>query len=419
MRGCEQKVAADAEVLHQRLGVMEDRERSYEGQLAALRQRSMHDQDKIKRLQRQLDQKSKVERARVVSCGALPCTVGVNASHRNLSGVCVCCVTTRGAQDLHNLTATFHRFIRSRIRQYEDAEESGTAPELGEFLSAQLEKSRRWRVLTPTKVREEGEEGSGGGAAGAPAGGEYHGAGDEAAASVRAVLPAKVRAGATCLTLVAACYPCSLCHIPHRCLCGFQLARLRQQQARQRRGRSATQGSPMQPVPLPSARPTAHDARSRSSSTDSQFDGGVGVEPATGTGSAQAGGDAELTTSGRVRFQAQVHPQGEGAGGRGDSPARQSSRRGRGTDRLARSTVSTASKRRRTPGTIVSRASRTTSAVPPYAQSEATSATQVPPRFANTPGVETSLLEGYEVIKRFERRSASATRARGPARAPQ
>ena len=41
---------------------MEDRERSYEGQLAALRQRSLHDQDKVKRLQHQLDQRTKVRR---------------------------------------------------------------------------------------------------------------------------------------------------------------------------------------------------------------------------------------------------------------------------------------------------------------------------------------------------------------------
>ena len=155
-------------------------------------------------------------------------------------------------------------------------------------------------------------------------------------------------------------------------------------------------------------------------------DAGVSVEPETGDGSGSTEGAAEatqsLTASGRVRFQGQVHPEadrGDGTAGHRSTRqgSRQSARRGT-TPRVARSTVSTASKMRRTPGTIVSRASRTTSAAPPYAHSEvsgATSGSQVPPRFANTPGVETSLLEGYEVIKRFERRSAGASRARGHA----
>ena len=55
-----QKAMADSEMLQQRLGVLEDRTRSYEGQLAALRTKTQRDESKIKRLERQLDKKTKV-----------------------------------------------------------------------------------------------------------------------------------------------------------------------------------------------------------------------------------------------------------------------------------------------------------------------------------------------------------------------
>ena len=56
-------------------------------------------------------------------------------------------------QDVNDLTATLHRFIRSRVRQYEGAEDVDV-PDLGEFLSSRIAHTKTYRVLTPTNERQ-------------------------------------------------------------------------------------------------------------------------------------------------------------------------------------------------------------------------------------------------------------------------
>lgn len=81
-----QKAQYDAEVLHDRIGILEDRARSYEAQITVFQQRRDKDGAKIARLERELDKKAKVGQPASPSVAAVVCCTSSSSGSRRGAG---------------------------------------------------------------------------------------------------------------------------------------------------------------------------------------------------------------------------------------------------------------------------------------------------------------------------------------------